>query len=256
MLTLYSTALNVASTSINVASTAQFWYSTMDRNDTQTGFYDLELDAINSDFSDINGKNDDCNVTINVDTDPINVDNPQFPLSKRQAGKILGVSDMSVKRWGESLESVGVKIFELSGKISRNGFTQLQAVKTATGEGLKLSDYLATIKPVTVETVETDPLTDGIFSQSSNLSIVHSGLNRLSEITSLSLAQQAQLSQQLNDLFCEVETDKNFKDELRIMRQTKVKETVLSEFLEDEKLRKSLKRQLQLQLLQSELDDD
>lgn len=228
----------------------------MDRNDTGLGFYDFDLEPVNSDLNDINGKNDDCNVDINVDTDPINVDNPDFPLSKRQAGKILGVSDMSVKRWGESLESLGLSIFDPSGKISRSGFTQLQAVKVATESGLKLSDYLETVKPATVETVETDPLTDDVFKPVSSVSIVHNGLNRLSEITSQSMARQAKLSQELNGLLCECEADKDFKEQLRVMRLTKVKESALSEFLEEETLRKALKRQLSLQMLEDELDDD
>lgn len=58
----------------------------------------------------------------------IRVEQPEFPLTRRQCGKLLDVSDVSVGKWIKAIEAVGVSCTNSKGRITERGLELLQGV--------------------------------------------------------------------------------------------------------------------------------
>jgi len=174
--------------------------------------------------------------TVELNGETVEFNTPEFPASKRETAKFLGVSDMTVGRWIEKLESVGIVATDHKNRVSSHGYKHLKAIKDGTENGLKVSEYIATLIPLETVTIETDPsLTDDIFGEAK---------------------RKARLQTEIKSFMLELETDRQLDDEIREMRQAKIEEIALSEFLEEEKTKANIKRRLRLQKLQVELESD
>jgi hypothetical protein len=61
----------------------------------------------------------------------IRVEQPEFPLTRRQGGKLLDVSDVSIGKWLKAIEAVGVSCTNSKGRITERGLELLQGYQTA-----------------------------------------------------------------------------------------------------------------------------
>lgn len=80
-----------------------------------------------------------------------------FPLSKVKAAKILDTSDTTIGNWVKALESKGKTLLDTKGRITSEGFEELEKLAKATKQdGIPLSDYLDSVggQLATVSTVE------------------------------------------------------------------------------------------------------
>lgn len=232
---------------------------TMDKTDTDYTFQTATGDQFNTgNVEHSTGYNDEYNTeNVELNTENVELNTPKdFPLSKRQTAKFLRVSDMTIARWLDSLENVGIIATDHKNKVTRHGYKHLDAIKQASEDGIKPVDYIQSLIPLEPVTVETDPsFTSDVFPvSSSELSIVHGELDRVSGLTSQSLARVSRLKSEFSDLLGELETDRQLQAEISELRLAKIQETALSEFIEEEKMKARIKRQLLAQKLASELE--
>ena len=189
-----------------------------------------------------------CNVPDNVmrnvthGTEGVTEGDESFPCSQRQAANLLETSPMTVGRWLKALEKAGVNC-KHAGKITQQGYEELRALKES---GLSPKDYCQKLK---AQPLPTPSQESG--GELATLSDSHGDI--VTQATDLAFSNQASLKAEFFELLDEYEEDKKFSEDLNQLRSAKIQEQAYKEWLQEEKLKMKIKRELTRQKLQHEL---